>query len=133
MDCVAVSRVDCNAHCTFATPTPCVTQDVIACAKQVLGAFRDCVDDDLFQCYCKEVPGFEDVWYAMFELDLHYNSDDKVTGDSDQEEVAMIMNKGAKGEQCYNILRACHEYAAFVQYVERTQAGRDIVAAFYQH
>jgi hypothetical protein len=73
------------------------------------------VDDALLQCYHKEVPVFEDTWDAVFELDLHYDLDKhKVEVDSDQDEAAMIFNDGARGEQYYTTLCACHEYVAFV-------------------
>ena len=53
------------------------------------------MNDDLLEHNCKEVSGFEDVWYKIFELGLHCDVDNsKVTGDSKQEEAAVIMNNG---------------------------------------
>ena len=92
----------------------------------ILDVLRDRVDDDmdLLQIYYNEVLGFEDAYCEEFEANLHYNSNNnEVKCDSVQISAAIMMNKESRNERLHNSVWACHEYAAFVQYVKHTQAA----------
>ena len=114
------------------TPTPNDTQDVIVRGMRVLDMLRDQIDDmDLLEVFIAEIPGFEDAYYCVFEADLHYNSDENhEEGDSGQIAAAVMMNEEGRNQRRHLSLLAKHKYAEFVQYIEQTQAGMNLVTAF---
>ena len=46
--------------------------------------------------------------------------------------MAMMDNDDQRHAHLYNMLRARHEYLAFVQHIEHTKAERDSVEAFWR-
>ena len=123
-----VTTVLCRVH-PNSTIMPSETQDVIARAMHVLSVLRDRIDDvDLLEVFIAEIPGFEDTYYCVFEADLHYNSDENhEEGDSGQIVAAVMMNEEGRNQRRHLSLLAKHEYAEFVQYIEQTQAGINLV------
>ena len=85
---------------------------------------------DLLEVFIAEIPGFEDAYYCVFEADLHYNSDENdEEGDSGQIAAAVMMNEEGRNQRRHLPLLAKHKYAKFVQCIEQTQAGMNLVAA----
>ena len=85
------------------------------------------------ETFKNEITGFRDAWDDAHENGLHYNSDEMhEDGSLGQRHVARSGNNDQSNMRLYNALRAIHEYAAFLAYIKRTEAGRDIVTRFQE-
>lgn len=126
----------CRAYTKMRTTNPHSTPDTIelretlAVVKERLRLFRNSLGDGVLADYREQNQEFDDYWGEVFEFGQQYDSDpNDVGGDSDQEDAMMVVNEIELGVRHYNTLRARHEYASLIQYMQRTGNGT-IIEAF---